>query len=514
MAASVPRLGIVLGALSSATDLAAGVPVGTSVRTCLVATLLARRLGLSDEQVGDAYFTALLRHLGCTAYAHEAAWYGAGDDLDVHRTFEGLGIADRGAALQRTVSRLGAGRGLGARTRAVVRMLGAPESGAALVAAQCEQASTLADDLGLGSNVVAALEQVFESFDGGGGPARLRGDAISLPARIFHVASMLEIQHRHRGRERAVATLRKQAGVALDPELVNALLASPEELWSLLEASSWWDEYLSWEPDPRSPCDIDVAARAFAQFADLKSPIFLGHSTAVAELCDRAGAEAGLPLDTRAVLRRAALLHDLGIVAIPAGIWEKPGALDDAERDLARSHAFHGARLLGRIPVLAEEAKIVGLHHERCDGSGYPMGTSVASSERAARILACADAYRGMVEERPHRPAWTPERAADELHRQAKAGALCGRALDSVLGVAGVQAKPAARLPSGLTEREVAVLSHLARGLTNKEIAVALGIAPKTARNHVEHIYAKIGVTTRASAALFAVRHDLIAITN
>ncbi|NOU32369.1 MAG: HD domain-containing protein [Polyangiaceae bacterium] len=484
------------------------------MRTCLVATLLARRLGISDEQVGDAYFTALLRHLGCTAYSHEAAWYGAGDDLDVLRTFEGVGVNDRGAALQRTVTRLGTGRGLGARALAVVRTIGGLESSAALVAAQCEQASTLAGDLGLGANVVAALEQVFETFDGGGGPARLRGDAISLPARIFHVASMIEIQHRHRGRERAVATLRRESGVALDPELVDAILASPEDLWSVLEASSWWDEYQAWEPDPRSPCDIDVAARAFANFADLKSPIFLGHSTAVADLCDRAAAAEGLPLDTRAVLRRAALLHDLGIVAIPTGVWEKPGALDDAERDLARSHAFHGARLLARIPVLADEARIVGLHHERCDGSGYPMATSVGSSERAARILACADAYQGMVEERPHRPAWSPERAADELHRQAKAGALCSRALDGVLAVAGVRTKPSTRPPSGLTEREVAVLAHLARGLTNKEIAVALGIAPKTARNHVEHIYAKIGVTTRASAALFAVRHELISIAS
>ncbi len=512
MVASVPRLGIVLGALSSATDLAAGVPVGTSVRTCLVATLLARRLGFADEQVGDAYFTALLRHLGCTAFAHEAAWYGAGDDLDVLRTFEGLGVDDRGAALRRTVTRLGAGRGFRNRTLAMARTLRAPGSGARLVAAQCEQASTLAGDLGLGASVVTALTQIFESYDGSGGPGRLRGAAIGLAARVYHVASTLEIQHRHRGRDGALAALSGQSGVALDPDMVRAILAAPEELWTVLEAASWWDAYLAWEPAPRSPCDIDVAARAFAHFADLKSPIFLGHSTAVADLCERAGVAEGLPSEVQAALRRAALLHDLGIVAIPTGVWEKAGPLDDAERDLARSHAFHGARLLGRIPALVDEAKMVGLHHERCNGSGYPMGTSVPSTERAARILACAEAYRGMVEERPHRPAWSTERAADELHRQASEGALCGRALDSVLGAAGVRTKAPVRPPSGLTEREVAVLAQVARGLTNKEIAVALGIAPKTVRNHVEHIYAKIGVSTRASAALFAVRHDLVSV--
>jgi DNA-binding NarL/FixJ family response regulator len=139
------------------------------------------------------------------------------------------------------------------------------------------------------------------------------------------------------------------------------------------------------------------------------------------------------------------------------------------------------------------------------------MGSRVPVTERAARILACADAYRARIERRPHRPAFTTDSAADDLRREVQSGKLCGRALDRVLGSAGVRAKaPSSRPPSGLTEREIDVLSHLARGLTNKEIAVALGIAPKTAQHHVEHIYAKIAVNTRAAAALFAVRHDLV----
>jgi DNA-binding NarL/FixJ family response regulator len=129
-----------------------------------------------------------------------------------------------------------------------------------------------------------------------------------------------------------------------------------------------------------------------------------------------------------------------------------------------------------------------------------------------ARVLAVADAYHAMQQARPHRPALTAEAAADALAADVAAGKLCGRAVDAVLGAAG-QPTPERALPGGLTPREVEVLVHLARGLTNKEIAKSLGIAVRTTNHHVENIYAKIDVTTRAAAALFAVRHDLVDVT-
>lgn len=511
-----PRTALVLGALSSATDLAAGVPVSTSLRTCLVATRLGRSLGLQGTELRDVYFTALLRHLGCTSFSHEAAYYGAGDDLDVLRTFEGLDPRGTTRIAARTLSRLSSGRGLGARARAIARTLAAPGAGDALAKAQCDQAAALASDLGASDGVVRALGQIFERFAGNGAPSGLRGHDIALPARLLHVASTVEIHHRRGGRERALDAVSAHAGKTLDPEIRATLVSRADDIWEVLEMPSPWDAFLAAEPEEDASasdrtCDLDTVALAFGRYADLKSPIFLGHSSEVAALCVAAGAEDGLPREELAKLRRAALLHDLGIVAVPNGVWEKPGPFDDAERDLAQSHAFHGARVLGRVPAFADEARIVGQHHERCDGSGYPMGTRVPPNEHAARILACADAYRARIEERPYRPAFTAEAAADDLLREVQSGKLCGRALDLVLGAAGIRPKvPSSRPPSGLTERELDVLSHLARGLTNKEIAVALGIAPKTAQHHVEHIYAKIGVSTRAAAALFAVRHDLV----
>jgi HD-GYP domain-containing protein (c-di-GMP phosphodiesterase class II) len=203
-------------------------------------------------------------------------------------------------------------------------------------------------------------------------------------------------------------------------------------------------------------------------------------------------------------------LHDIGIVAVPNGLWEKRAAFDVAEQEQARIHAFFSSRILARLPEFAQEAKIAALHHERCDGSGYPLGAEVPSSARAARLLAAADAYHALTEARAHRPARSPRSAATVLRQEAQAGALCTRAVDCVLAAAGIAPRPDAETATQLTPRELDVLVHLARGLTNKESAVALGIAPRTIRHHIEHIYAKIGVSTRAGAALFAVRNGIL----
>jgi DNA-binding NarL/FixJ family response regulator len=125
--------------------------------------------------------------------------------------------------------------------------------------------------------------------------------------------------------------------------------------------------------------------------------------------------------------------------------------------------------------------------------------------------LAAADAYEAMTHERPHRRAMRPADARTELGEMVGAGALEKRAVDAVLEAAGaapLRVRPGH--PAGLTDREVEVLRLIAQGRTNKEIAEALVITEKTAGHHVEHIYAKAGVSTRVGAALFAMRHDLV----
>jgi HD-GYP domain-containing protein (c-di-GMP phosphodiesterase class II) len=210
------------------------------------------------------------------------------------------------------------------------------------------------------------------------------------------------------------------------------------------------------------------------------------------------------------VLRRAAFVHDLGRVAIGARTWQKPGPLSADEWEQVRLHPYHTERVLSRSGFLAALAPVAGAHHERLDGSGYHRGCRGAELPLAARVLAAADAYHAMCEPRPHRERLSPDRAAEILGEEASSGRLDPDAVTAVIETAG-QPVPRLERPAGLTEREVEVVTMLARGLQTKQVARALGISVKTADRHVQNAYGKIGVSTRAAATLFAMEHGLVA---
>jgi HD-GYP domain-containing protein (c-di-GMP phosphodiesterase class II) len=497
------RLADLLAALSLATDLGIGAPLETSLRTCALATHLGARLGLRGAGLRTVYYAGILRHLGCTAWSHEAAAI-AGDDHDLIRTFAGVDGARRTAVLGRAV------RGLG--VRAAARVVTHPRAGAALAAAQCAQAEAFAADLGMDGDVRAALAQIYERHDGRGDPRGLRGDAITPAARLVHAAQVIEALHRRLGRDATIAELRRRRGRHLAPDVCDAAIADAAALWPILEAPSAWELARDAEPAPHvaiEPARLAAIALAFARFADLKTPHTIGHSPAVAALAAEAAARGGWPADERERLRRAALFHDLGAVSVGNPIWERPGALGPAAWEQVRLHAYWTERVLAHAELTAPLAAIAGAHHERADGSGYHRGACGAAIDRAARVLAAADAYVAMGERRPHRAAKDDATRARELGADAAAGRLDREAVAMVLAAAG-HAPARAALPAGLTEREAGVLGLLARGLATKEIAAELGIAPRTVKHHIEHIYDKTGVSSRAAAALYAARHDLV----
>ncbi len=247
-----------------------------------------------------------------------------------------------------------------------------------------------------------------------------------------------------------------------------------------------------------------------ADLVDLKSPYLAGHSRGVANLVSEAARVSGHTEDEVSTLRRAALIHDLGRLGVSNAIWDKPGPLAQAESERVRLHPYLTDRMLARVSALGASREIASRHHERLDGSGYPRGLTAASLTPSDRLLAAADVYHAMNEPRPHRAPLDPGRASRELRAGAIAGRLDGEAVDAVLKAAGHRA-PARRVwPGGLTAREVEVLGQLARGHSNKQIAQQLVVAPKTVANHVEHIYAKLGVSSRAAATLFATQHGLM----
>lgn len=256
--------------------------------------------------------------------------------------------------------------------------------------------------------------------------------------------------------------------------------------------------------------EFDAALLAVANFIDLKSPYTLGHAPAVAELAAEAGRQYGLDEAEVTTLRRAGLVHGFGRLGVSNSIWDRTGPLGAGDWERVRMYPYVTERMLHQSPSLSPLGEIAVLHRERLDGSGYPRGLSGNAITRSARVLSAAEAYQTKREARPHRVALPAEEAAGQLRAEAQAARLEPAAVDAVLRAAGHRVPRRQDSPRGLTSREIDVLRLLARGMSNKQIAHRLVITPKTASNHVEHIYAKIDATGRASAAMFAMQHGLL----
>jgi two-component system, cell cycle response regulator len=143
------------------------------------------------------------------------------------------------------------------------------------------------------------------------------------------------------------------------------------------------------------------------------------HARAVAALATRVAAALGLDAHARATVACAAELHDLGKVAIPAGILHKPGPLDPEETARLRRHVEIGEAMMREAPALRAAAAVVRASHERWDGAGYPDGLAGAAIPLGARIVAVADAYAAMTAGRPYRAARTAAEALAELRSAA-----------------------------------------------------------------------------------------------
>jgi HD-GYP domain-containing protein (c-di-GMP phosphodiesterase class II) len=498
-----------LAVLSLGADLGLGQPMEHVLRECLIAMRLAERIGLGKRSRAVVCYTALLTWVGCHVDAYEQAkWFG--DDLAFKSDFPMVDGAGAGFVLRH----LGAGRPFLDRARLGVAFIGDGRRAAGQILDNHRRAAEgLAGQLGLDREVLDGVGQAFERWDGKGAPAQTRGEAISIASRLVSLADVVEVFHRLGGVPAAVGVARERRGTQFDPELVDAFCDVAEDLLDGVESASTWDAVVTAEPEldvVLTGDRLDAALTAVADFIDVKSPYTLGHSSAVAELAEAAARVLGLPDADAVLVRRAGLVHDLGRLGVSNAIWDKRGGLTVAELERVRLHPYLTERMLA-ASALAPLGAVAVQHHERLDGSGYPRGVAGGALSPLGRILAAADSYRAKREPRAHRAEQTTEEAGAYLREEVKAGRLDADAVDAVLRAAGHPARRRRPRPAGLTAREVEVLGLAARGLSTRDIGVSLGISRKTAANHVEHIYAKIGVSNRARASLFAVQHGLIA---
>ncbi|HEY1643869.1 MAG TPA: HD domain-containing phosphohydrolase [Streptosporangiaceae bacterium] len=507
------RLAELLAVLSLATDLGMGQPMDHVLRQCLISLRLAQSLGLDEADREVVFYAALLAWVGCHVDAYEQArWFG--DDLALKADFRRVDFASAAAGPLFMLRHLGAGRPAAERARLGAAFAGDGRQAAdAMLKNHWLAADDLAARLGLAQRVRDSVEQTFERWDGRGVPKGARGEEILLTSRLVALADVVEVYHHAGGTDAAVAVALERRGTQFDPRVVDVFAAEAAALFADLDEASSWENVIDAEPGlgaRLADAELDGALAAIADFTDVKSPFTIGHSRGVAGLAGRAARGCGLDDRAARLVRRAALVHDLGRLGVSNAVWDKPGRLSPAETERVRLHPYLTERMLARSPALAPLAAIAVQHHERLDGSGYPRGLAGGAMTAEGRILAAADFYQARTEPRPHRPASTAAEAAGQLQAEVRAGRMDGDAVAAVLAAAGHRAARRTAWPAGLTGREVEVLRLLACGLSNREIAERLVISRKTAAHHVEHIYAKTGTPNRALACLFAARHGLI----
>jgi len=559
-AAGQGRLAELTIALSLATDLGTGQPMEHGLRTCMLSLSAAEALGLDAEARSCVYHVALLRFVGCTSDASETAVLAGGDDLAFNASMAPMLNAQPRDTTRYFVRHLAEELPLHRRTGRVLRAMADPAAGDRSLSGHCEVGARLASRLGMGADVCHALAHAYERWDGRGLPEHLAGEEVPQAIRIVAVARDVELWARQAGWPAAAEVLASRRGRAYDPAVVDVFLGDGQRwLATLADDDDLRQTVLDAEPAPARtvvtaargvpdvpgvpevtaapgvpdvpgvpgvpaargvtdvpdvtglPGTLDAVLGAVADFVDLKSPFLRGHSPGVAALAAAAATAAGMSAADAATLGRAGLVHDIGRVGVASGIWDRPGTLATEQWERVRMHAYLGERVLHHSELLAPLADLAARHHERADGSGYHRGASGDQLLLGARILAAADAYQAMTEHRPHRPALSPSAAAAELLDEVDAGRFGRPEVDAVLAAAGHPTRPAqVPRPAGLTEREVDVLRLIARGHANKEVAARLGISAKTVGHHVEHIYAKAGVNTRAGATLYAMENGLL----
>jgi HD-GYP domain-containing protein (c-di-GMP phosphodiesterase class II) len=507
------RLADLVAGLSRLGDLGFGLQAGASLRSSALAAAVGRSLGLPEPDVRAGLYTALLHHVGCVGYAHETAAI-FGDEFVANVAGERANVAERRNVARRLLPLLAKGRSpLGQVRLAHTLLLRGPRFGAAYHTAACEVGRDAARRLGLSEVVQRSVYHSHEWWNGAGVPSALAGEAIPVGARLAVLAVTAVLFDTLGGADAAVAAVRERRGGILDPAMAAHFVRRAGALLSGVNAADPLRLVLEAEPHPVASVPeprLAAVAAVFGDLADLKLPAAHGHSRGVARLARDAGERLTLAPADVAELELAGLLHDVGRVAVSSSVWDKPGELDAHEWEQVRLHAYHSERILAASERLARLAGVVGMHHERVDGSGYHRGCTRGALPMPARVLAAADAYQAMTQRRPHRPALAPEHARARLLDEADHGRFDGDAVAAVLAAAGHRAVVRRARPGGLTRREVEVLALVAEGCSNAAIAERLVISRRTAEQHVQNVYTKIGVSSRAAAALFAMEHELL----
>ncbi len=416
----------ILSALSFALDLTEGAVPGHAMRSCLLGMRLAHELGLPEAWRADLYYALLLKDVGCSSNAARLCQIiGGGDE---RRLKAGVKLEDwtritrpKASTLRLLWTSIGADAGAFQRMGRILQIsLNQNRNSREVITLRCDRGAAIVRKLGLNDVAAEAVRGLDEHWDGSGYPDHRIGTDISVGSRILLVAQHLDVFASDRGTASAIEVLRERTGRWFDPELVRIAerLHAQNALWGNALATTPEREIrtavLDLAPDGATrlaTSRIDLICEAFADVVDAKSSFTYRHSVGVTEAAQRIASEMDLEPERKLLVHRAALLHDIGKLCVPNSILDKPGKLDAAEWQAVQRHPWLTREILSHIGPFAELANIAGAHHEKLDGSGYPDRLTASQLPIEARIIAVADIFGALTEDRPYRAGMPVEQA-------------------------------------------------------------------------------------------------------
>ena len=413
----VIRMPEILSALSFALDLTEGAVPGHALRSCVLGMRIGSQVGLSQDQLGDLYYALLLKDVGCSSNAARMCQIVGGDDRAIKAGVKLEDWTQPGKPKLSTLKLMWSTvlpEGNFADRIARIAKIAATQhaNNAEMIGLRCDRGASIIRKIGLGEATAQAVFSLDEHWNGSGYPERLKGEKISLLARICAVAQHLDVFASETSPEHALSVLIERSGKWFDPELVKIAVSLHKEgtLWEFCLATvpetKVRNVVIALEPEKSQELgagEIDRICEAFSDVVDAKSPFTSRHSRGVADAASLISVALGYSDERIQAIHRAALLHDIGKLRVPNSILDKPGKLTNEEFAVVKEHPALTQQILERIPAFHDMAIIAGAHHEKLDGSGYPNKLRAGDLSPEARIIAVADVYAALSEDRPYR---------------------------------------------------------------------------------------------------------------
>lgn len=407
---AVVRRSEILAGLSYALDLTEGQRPGHAVRSALIGMRLAQIIGLPVSAQEDLFYTLLMKDLGCSSNAARFAALFGHNDHDLKAAIKTINWTRALESFRYVARNVAPGRAWPTRVWHFLAVaLRGPSGARDVVRTRCERGAEIATLIGLAPATVQSIRALDEHWNGRGQPYAKRGDEIPLLARIAGLAQTVDVFVTTFGVSAAYDMATARRARWFDPALVDALRAFRRDrlFWSSVTSGDHLEALARIAPSDHladaTEHDLDRIAEAFARVVDAKSPWTYRHSNGVADIAVGIARRLGYRDADVRLLRRAALLHDLGKLGVSNLILDKPGKLTADEIALVRQHPGHTAAILQRVSCFRSIVNVAAAHHERLDGGGYHLGVAAEQLPVAARILGVADVADALRASRPYR---------------------------------------------------------------------------------------------------------------